>query len=103
MFFKISIMQYKNLLLFFALVVSSQIFANPSEKEKQLMGVVGNNKLFSDTYWLEQKSDHAWGEWDKVALIFGWLGNDRQCNDLKSNLEQLYPLYKQLYRCVPIE
>ena len=101
MFIKISVMQYKNLLLFFALVVSSQIFANPSEKEKQLMGVVGNNKLFSDTYWLEQKSDHAWGEWDKVALIFGWFSNEEQCESLKTDYEKLYPLYKQLYRCNP--
>ena len=38
----------------------------------------------------------------KFSLIFGWLGNEEQCESLKSEYEKLYPLYKQLYRCNPV-
>ena len=47
--------------------------------------------------WLEQQEPN--GQWDKVALVFGWVENDKSCADMKAALGASGT---DTYRCVPV-
>ncbi len=52
----------------------------------------------SQDQWLEHKSRLS-NEWDRVALVFGYVDDFEACSDVVDGLIATYP--KARYRCVP--
>jgi hypothetical protein len=59
---------------------------------------VANNRLgASADYWLVKRN--ALGEWEKVALVFGFMDDRRFCDELIDLYVRRYP--SERYRCQP--
>ena len=61
---------------------------------------VESEKLGSDTdHWIEMKN--LAGEWEKVGLIFGYLGDYDECQNAIAGLKKVNDARN--YRCVPAQ
>ena len=76
----------------------------PSDKLEDQMNrfekTVKGQKLGSDVdQWIEMKN--MAGEWEKVGLIFGYLGDFEECQNAIAGLKKVN--YARNYRCVPAQ
>lgn len=59
---------------------------------------VQNNRIGKDVdQWIEMKN--MMGEWERTGLIFGYYGDDEECQNAISGLRQTN--YQREYRCSP--
>ena len=61
---------------------------------------IESEKLGSDTdHWIEMQN--MTGEWEKVGLIFGYVGDYEECQNAIAGLKKVN--YARNYRCVPAQ
>ena len=63
-----------------------------------LVEFVEDNKTGADTdHWIEMKN--LAGEWEKTALVFGYIGDFEECQKAIAGLKKVN--YAREYRCIP--
>lgn len=66
-----------------------------TDKETELKKAILKTEYGKDAYWLEKNSSIGFG-WDKTILIFGYVDDERVCEELAAIYEEKY---QQSYRC----
>lgn len=86
-----------------ALVVAASACASSDSTEDQMVGfqkMVESQKLGDDIdHWIEM--ENIAGEWEKVGLIFGYMGDHEECEKAIRGLKKVN--YARNYRCVPAQ
>jgi len=69
---------------------------DPAEQDKTIQNLLRDKGI--DGAWLEKRSNMS-GEWDRVALIYGYVDDYEACEEIQYMYLVKYPALQ--YRCVP--
>ncbi len=90
----------RQLVVLASLLFITACSAKPDDKDpsKKLVEFIDANKVGRDTdHWIEMKN--LAGEWEKTALVFGYVGDYEECKTAAAGLKKVN--YERDYRCVP--
>ncbi|MBY9066099.1 hypothetical protein K1X12_04265 [Hyphomonas sp. WL0036] len=80
-----------------ALLIASACSADLDAQQAKLDNFVAGNQIgSSNDYWLEMFN--LAGEWERVALIYGYFEDYSGCSDIA---DALMKEYSREYRCIP--